>query len=232
MADHDFSLNLMLSALPAEELSALSGSIKHVEIPGGTALQEEGVEIEYVYFPTRGMVSVLISTLAGDLIETALIGKEGVVNSFAGIGLHQGFNRAIMQVSGAAFRMETAAFTKALHTQRKFRGCIDRYHAFLLIQSQQTAACNLLHPIEARLCRWLSQVRDRVEKDSFDLTQEFVAQMLGVSRPTVNLALSQLKAGNLIKTHRRSIEITDPDGMEASACECYGLLKSKMVEII
>lgn len=226
------SNNSMLASLPHDEQAALAGHLKEVSIPAGTALQEEGVEIEYVYFPTRGMVSVLIATLAGDLIETALIGKEGVVNSFAGIGLHQGFNRAVMQVSGSALRMETAAFTKMLHSQPKFRSFIDRYHAFLLIQSQQTAACNLLHPIEARLCRWLAQVRDRVETDSFDLTQEFVAQMLGVSRPTVNLALSQLKAGNLIKTHRRSIEITDADGLEESACECYMLLKAKMKEIV
>jgi CRP-like cAMP-binding protein len=232
MDDLNLSANEMLAALPPDELAAIAKHLKLVDIPHGTALQEEGVEIDHVYFPTRGMVSVLISTLAGDLIETALIGKEGVVNSFAGIGLHEGFNRAIMQVSGTALRIETAAFTKSLHSLKDFRARIDRYHAFLLIQSQQTAACNLLHPIEARLCRWLAQVRDRVEMDSFDLTQEFVAQMLGVSRPTVNLALSQLKAGNLIKTHRRAIEITDREGMEASACECYGLLKTKMKEII
>jgi CRP-like cAMP-binding protein len=227
-----YSANLMLAKLPPEERAVLIPHLKEIEIRQGAALQEDGVEIEHIYFPTRGMVSVLIATSTGELVETALIGKEGVANSFAGIGVRQGFNRAIMQVPGAAYRMETAHFTKALQTQRMLRACIDRYHAYLLLQSQQTAACNLLHPIEARLCRWLSQVRDRVETNSFDLTQEFVAQMLGVSRPTVNLALSQLKAAKLIHTHRRAIEIVDPEGLEASACECYSLLKEKMKDLV
>jgi CRP-like cAMP-binding protein len=226
-----FSANLMLAKLPPEERAVLIPHLQEIEIRQGAALQEDGVEIEHIYFPIRGMVSVLIATSTGDLIETALIGKEGVVNSFAGIGMRQGFNRAIMQVPGAAYRMETAHFTKAL-LNPMFRACVDRYHAFLLVQSQQTAACNLLHPIEARLCRWLSQVRDRVETNSFDLTQEFVAQMLGVSRPTVNLALSQLKAAKLIHTHRRAIEVTDREGLEASACECYSLLKEKMKDLV
>jgi CRP-like cAMP-binding protein len=228
----DFSANAMLACIPQEERASVVPYLKEVVLKSGTVLQEDGVEIDNIYFPTRGMVSVLIATSSGDLIETALIGKEGVVNSFAGIGVREGFNHAVMQVSGTAYRIDTAAFTKAILSLPKFRACIDRYHAFLLLQSQQTAACNLLHPIEARLCRWLSQVRDRVETESFDLTQEFVAQMLGVSRPTVNLALSQLKAANLIRTHRRAIEIVDQEGMEASACECYALLKSRMKSII
>jgi CRP-like cAMP-binding protein len=228
----NFSANRILGSLPSDELASLASHLKETALKAGTVLQEDGVEIDNIYFPTAGMISVLIATSSGDLIETALVGKEGVLNSFAGIGVRQGFNRAIMQVSGSAFRIETAAFVKALQTSPKLRSSIDRYHAFLLVQSQQTAACNLLHPIESRLCRWLSQVRDRVETNSFDLTQEFVAQMLGVSRPTVNLALSQLKAGNLIQTHRRAIEIVDVEGMEAAACECYALLKDKMKDII
>jgi CRP-like cAMP-binding protein len=228
----NFSTNALLAGTSPDERALIAPHLKEIALKAGTVLQEDGVEIDNVYFPTSGMVSVLIATSSGDLIETALIGKEGVVNSFAGIGIREGFNRANMQVSGSAFRIETAAFTKLIQTLPNFRTRIDRYHAFLLLQSQQTAACNLLHPIEARLCRWLSQVRDRVETDTFDLTQEFVAQMLGVSRPTVNLALSQLKAANLIRTHRRAIEIVDADGMEASACECYALLKEKMKGII
>ncbi len=197
-----FSTNFMLASLPQDERSALAPLLKEVKIKIGTVLQEDGIEIEHIYFPISGMVSVLIATASGDLIETALIGKEGIVNSFAGVGVRKGFNRTIMQVSGAAYRVDVQAFTKVIQTLPMVRSRIDRYHAFLLVQSQQTAACNLLHTVDTRLCRWLSQVRDRVETNSFDLTQEFIAQMLGVSRPTVNLALSQLKAAKFIHTHR------------------------------
>lgn len=222
----------MLSNLPSAELSALSSHLKPFPLKLATVLQEDAVEIEHVYFPTSGLVSVLVATAGGELIETALIGKEGLVNSFAGMGVRFGFNRAVVQVCGDAYRIETAPFVKAIRTLPMLRERIDRYHAFLLIQAQQAAACNILHPIEARLCRWLAQVRDRVGSDTFDITQEFLAQMLGVSRPTVNLALSQLKAGNLIRTHRRAIEVVDPEGLKASACECHAFLKAKLKDIV
>jgi CRP-like cAMP-binding protein len=228
----NLQLNSILTSLPEPERAGLSAHLKEVSLTQGTVLQDEDVKIEHIYFPTSGMVSVLIASPDGHLIETALVGKEGIVNSFAGIGLKFGINRSVMQVAGTALRIDEASFTRLLHSQPHLRSLVDRYHVYLLVQAQQVAACNLLHPIEARLCRWLAQVHDRVEEAKFDLTQEFIAQMLGVSRPTVNLALSQLKSANLIRTHRRLIEITDLDGLEASACDCYALLKEKMKDIV
>ena len=227
-----FDSNYLLAGLPQEEQAKLSAALKLIQLKSGTLLQEDGVEIEQVYFPISGMVSVLIAAADGNMVETALVGREGVVNSFVGIGLRKGFNRSVMQVSGSALQIDAGPFSAIIQNSPELRTRVDRYHAFLLVQAQQTAACNLHHPLEARLCRWLSQVHDRVEKENFDLTQDFVAQMLGVSRPTVNLALGQLKSANLISTHRGSIEVLDHEGLVDSACECYGLLKQKMIEIL
>jgi len=227
-----FDSNFLLAGLPPEEQSKVAVHLKLVQLKSGMMLQEDGAEIEYVYFPVSGLVSVLIAADDGNMVETALVGREGVVNSFVGMGLKRGFNRTVMQVSGAALQIEAAPFKAILQTNPQVRARVDRYHAFLLVQAQQAAVCNLLHPLEARLCRWLAQVHDRVEKNNFDLTQEFVAQMLGVSRPTVNLALSQLKTAKLISTHRGGIEVLDHEGLEASGCTCYGLLKKKMSEMV
>jgi CRP-like cAMP-binding protein len=227
-----FDSNYILAGLPPEEQRKLSAAFKLIEIKSGTMLQEDGVEIEQVYFPVSGLVSILIAVTDGNMVETALVGREGVVNSFAGIGLRKGFNRSVVQISGSALQIDAQSFAGIVEESPQLRARIDRYHAFLLVQAQQTAACNLLHPLEARLCRWLAQARDRVERDSFDLTQEFVAQMLGVTRPTVNIALGQLKEEKLITTHRGGIEVLDHKGLVANACECYGLLKQKMHDII
>jgi CRP-like cAMP-binding protein len=232
MDAQNLSVNFILATMSAATRAVYGDHFRLVSLTTGTLLQDDGVDIEHVYFPTSGMISVLIATADGNLIETALIGKEGVANSFAAIGIRQGFNRAVMQVSGAAFRIEPGVLAEVLAKDLEFRNCIERYHAFLLLQSQQTAACNLVHSIEARLCRWLLQVRDRVKKDRFDLTQEFVAQMLGVSRPTVNVALNHLKQQGFLETNRGAITLIDIDGMKRCTCECYSLLKEKLELIV
>jgi CRP-like cAMP-binding protein len=227
-----FSENLLLATLTTRDASAFLKQLKLMSLPIGTVVQEDESTVDFVYFPTTGMISLLAAMADGQLVETSLVGREGIVNSFAGLGISESFNRAVMQVSGLAYRSELPAFKKILKSNLRFRDRIDRYHAFLLAQSQQTAACNLLHPLDARLCRWLAQVRDRVGADSFDLTQEFIAQMLGVTRPTVNLALNRLKSKGMIKLMRGAVHVADAEKLKRGSCECYELLAKKMAKII
>ena len=142
-----FDSNYLLAGLPQDEQSKLSAALKLIQLKSGTLLQEDGVEIEQVYFPISGMVSVLIAAADGNMVETALVGREGVVNSFVGIGLRKGFNRSVMQVSGSALQIDAGPFSAIIQNSPELRTRVDRYHAFLLVQAQQTAACNLHHPV-------------------------------------------------------------------------------------
>src|SRR5262249_44778159 len=161
----------------------------------------------------------------GDAIETATIGYEGAVGAFAGFGMRRAHTRAVVQVRGSASRIAASRFRKVAEESEAVCRIVVRYGEMLLIQVQQTAACNALHPVEARLSRWLLQARDRLESNTIKLTHEFLSQMLGVRRTTVTVVANMLQQAGLIRYHRGHIEIVDRRGLEARACECYEAIR-------
>ena len=223
--------NLLLAALPEQDLALLVPHFKEVHLDQGALLQEQGERIDHVYFPHDGIISLLAVMRQGDAIETATIGYEGAVGSFAGLGVRRSHTRAIVQVKGAALRIAASNFRKAAEESAIVRQIIVRYGEMLLIQVQQTAACNALHPVEARLSRWLLQARDRLESNTIKLTHEFLSQMLGVRRTTVTVVANVLQQAGLIRYHRGQIEIVDRIGLEARACECYDAIRRQIDEV-
>jgi CRP-like cAMP-binding protein len=223
--------NLLLAALPAKDFALLMPHLKEVVLEQGTVLQEQGDPIDQVYFPHDGIISLLAVMQRGDAIETASIGYEGALGAFAGLGHRRSRTRAVVQVSGAALRIAASHFRNAAAESEVVRGVIMQYGEILLIQVQQTAACNALHAVEARLSRWLLQARDRLESNTIKLTHEFLSQMLGVRRTTVTVVANVLQQAGLIRYHRGRIEIVDRIGLEARACECYDAIRRHVGEV-
>jgi CRP-like cAMP-binding protein len=213
--------------LPQAELENLVPSISVVSLDQGTVLNEPGDEPERVYFPHTGMISLLAVMADGKAVETATVGREGVVGAMAGLGLHVPLTRAVVQTRLIASRIPSASFRRLAQTSVVLRDIIVRYNDILLGQVQITAACNALHPIQKRLARWILQTRDRIDSDLVPLTQELLSEMLGVRRSSVSEIANRLQTTGLIRYSRGTIEIVNRPGLEAAACECYGLIRQQ-----
>jgi CRP-like cAMP-binding protein len=222
---------LLLAALPAADFALLAPYLKPIALTQGTVLQEQGEAIDEVYFPSDGIVSLLAVMRQGNAIELATIGFEGAVGSLSALGPRQSHTRAVVQVPGYGQRIPAARFGKAAEQSEAIRNIVVCYGEMLLIQVQQTAACNALHPVEARLCRWLLQARDRLQSNVIQLTHEFLSQMLGVRRTTVTVVANSLQLAGLIRYHRGQIELVDRDGLEAKACECYEAIRRQIDQV-
>jgi CRP-like cAMP-binding protein len=217
--------NRLLSALHEDACALLSPYLKEYALDQGVVLQEQGERIEYVYFPRSGMISLLAVMRAGDAIEVATVGREGAVGAISGLGLRIAFTRAAVQMPGVALRLPTARFQAATEESPAIRDVVIRYNELLLVQVQQAAACNALHDVEQRLCRWLLQTRDLTDTDVIPYTQEFLAQILGVRRTTVSQIARSLQKAGAIRYRRGRIEISDRKRLEQSACECYAIVR-------
>jgi CRP-like cAMP-binding protein len=171
------------------------------------------------------MISLLAVMQDGKAVETATVGNEGVVGAMAGLGLHIALTRAVVQTPLLASQIAAAPFRKLVQASEALRNVIVRANEMLLGQVQITAACNALHPIQARLARWILQSRDRVDDNLIPLTQELLSEMLGVRRSSVSEVASALQAAGLIRYSRGTIEIVDRKALEGAACECYETIK-------
>jgi CRP-like cAMP-binding protein len=219
-ADH--RRNLLLSALSARALETLAPSMQRVDVQFKEPLTVRGEPIEHVYFPVGGMMSLVVDLSGGQTIEAMSIGREG----FLGLPLFLGHRiapwRAFCQIPGPAYRLAASAFQAQVEEDgAELRGVLMRYTQFAMTMLAQTAACNRGHSLEERLSRWLLMTHDRVQADTFPLTQEFLSGMLGVRRPTVSLVGSALQRAGLIQYSRGRITVTNRAGLEATACECY-----------
>ena len=217
--------NRFLAALPPRDFSLLAPHLRTIPLERGIMLHDVGEEIEHVYFPHTGMVSLVAVMQSGATVETATIGRGGVIGASAGLGARWTFGRAIVQLPGAAAWLSAAQFHAAANECQAIRDLVVRYNDLLLAQVQQSVACNALHALEARLCRWLLQTHDCVEGDAIPLTQEFLGQMLGVRRTTVTIAARLLQSAGLIRYRRGLIHIVDRAALEEIACECYAVVK-------
>jgi CRP-like cAMP-binding protein len=217
--------NKLLASLPHEDFQLLIPHLSSVQLARGTVLAEPGGEVNHAYFPLSGMVSLVVIMRDGKAVETATVGREGVVGAMSGIGLHISQVRAIAQLPVLARKIASTELRKAVSSSRAIAHLCLNYNEVLLTQTQINVACNALHQVEARFCRCLLQTRDRAESDTIMLTQEFLAEMIGVRRTSVTEVASKRQAAGAISNSRGLIKIVDLDALRAMACECYETLR-------
>jgi len=200
--------------------------LRTVELPHGEVLAEAGTIVKRVYFPHSGVISLVVEMSVGDMIETAMVGGDGVYNAASALDGKVTLNKGIVQLAGAASVMEIDSLRNITDEFKPFRSLLIRHEQVLFAQSQQSAACNASHTVEARMCRWLLRMRDLADGDDLELTQEFLAQMLGVRRPSVSLVANTLQKAGLIRYRRGHIRLLDIEGLKEGACECYATVKA------
>ena len=220
------SPNRLLASLPANAFSAISPHLKIVELKFGDVVAEAGSPIRQVYFPYSGVISLVVELDVGTMIETAMVGRDGVLNAAPALDGKVSLNKGIVQSAGSAGTIEVNRFRRLANEFEPFRSLLIRHEQVLFAQSQQSAACNASHSVEARMCRWLLYMRDLAGSDDLMLTQEFLAQMLSVRRPSVSIVASPLQKAGLIKYSRGRMRLLDVKGLEKRACECYGTVKA------
>jgi CRP-like cAMP-binding protein len=177
--------------------------------------------VSNVYFPHSGIISLVVEMEVGDMIETAMVGRDGVVNATSALDGRISLHRGLVQSEGAASVINPDVLRKLADEFTPLRSILIRHEQVLLAQAQQSAACNASHTVEARMCRWLLRIRDLNQSDEMKLTQEFLGQMLGVRRTSVSLVASTLQQAGWIKYRRGHIQITDVEGLRSGVCECY-----------
>ena len=226
------SANRFLQSLAHSDFELLAPHLRSVELRHSAVLFETGGEIDSVYFPLNGAISLVVPLGGGEMVEAGIIGRDGIVGSPAALDSAIAVNQAVVQVDGQASVVGVAAIQSAARQSVSLRAALYQYDQLLLVQAQQSAACNATHTVEERLCRWLLRSRDVLESNFLPLTQEFVAQMLGVRRTSVTLVASRLKEAKLIKYRRGRVEILDLEGLQDSACECYRALKNQEARLL
>jgi CRP-like cAMP-binding protein len=220
--------NRLLASLAQRDRALLDPHLKEVTLRVRDVLYESQDDIQQAYFPHHAMISILTVTDDGESIETAAIGPEGAVGALAGLGMRRVFGRAVVQIAGSASRISATQLQLAARESDRIRDMILRSNEALTIQAQQTAACGALHDVEARLARWLLQAQDRSGSGAFQLIQEFLAQVLGVRRTTINLAVRALQGAGLIRYRRGQIEILDRSGLMNQSCSCYRIVRRQL----
>jgi CRP-like cAMP-binding protein len=226
------SLNRLLAALPPEEMEVLRPHLETVPLAFKQMLHEANRPIEYVYFVRRGVVSMLTGMEDGTIIEVAIVGPEGMVGLPIFLDGELMAGSALAQIPGEASRIEARAFRRAIDHTPMLHRLLSRYTLALLNQLAQNSACNRMHAVEQRLARWLLLTQDRVDGASFPMTQGLMAQMLGVARPTVSIAARILQRAGLVSYVRGTITVTDRPGLEATSCECYGVIRAQFGRLI
>jgi CRP-like cAMP-binding protein len=213
--------NRLLARLPPEEYQRLRPRLQLVPLALKHVLCEARSSIDYAYFPNRGVVSALTVMEDGRAIEVATIGDEGMVGLQLLVGAKTTSNRLIVQVPGEALRMAEDVLREEVSRDSALRRLLVLYHTAFLAQISQAVACNGLHSVHQRCCRWLLMTQDRAHSDVFPMTHEFLAEMLGVRRSTVSEVLEPFQEKGLIRYSRGKCTVVDRDGLKAGSCECY-----------
>jgi CRP-like cAMP-binding protein len=217
-----FAGNRLLASLSPADRALLEPNMSSVILARDDVLFEPGEDVNHTYFPGPGVVASLVVTMAdGRAVEAVTIGREGAIGGIVSTGRKPAFARAVVQIGGTALKLETSALEAAKERSSAIRDLFSRYADTLLAQTMQSVACNALHAIDARLCRWLLTTHDRVDSDEIALTQEYLAEMLGVQRTTVSGVARVLQERGMISYTRGRMVILDRAAIEQCACECY-----------
>jgi CRP-like cAMP-binding protein len=217
--------NRLLAALPSDDFAALAPAFQPVALDFQQVLHPPGRPIEAGYFPGSGMVSLLNPLQEGQNMEVGIIGREGLVGLAVVLGAESASTKAMVQMAGTAVCVPAAALREAFAGSAALRAVVLRYAQASYSQVAQTAACNGQHAVNERLARWMLMAHDRAEDDTFPMTQEFMALMLGVRRAGVTVAAGVLQKAGVIRCGYGRITILDRAGLEAASCECYGTVR-------
>jgi CRP-like cAMP-binding protein len=228
----DSSGNRLLATLPSDVIASLGDELEPVELRLKETLAHSERPPTHVYFPVSGVASMVNQPEPGEIVEFATVGREGFVGLPQLLGADALPSETFVQVPGRGFRLKSRVFTAFVDRQPAFRALLMRYIVALMVQISQTASCNRLHEVDARCARWLLQTDDRVDGHTFPLTQEFLAQMLGVHRPTVTIAAGMLQKAGLITYRRGIITIADRSGLEEAACPCYRFIVNEYERLL
>ncbi|MDV2998212.1 MAG: hypothetical protein N4J56_007917 [Chroococcidiopsis sp. SAG 2025] len=224
--------NRLLAALPDAEYQRLVADLEFVELSLKKVLHNSGEPITHVYFPHHAIVSLVYTLEDGSTSEVGLVGKEGMVGLPIILGSETTTTNSIVQVADGAMRMKASQFKAEFDRGGPLQSLLLRYTQGLFTQITQTAACNSHHAIEERFARWLLMVSDRMESDTFSLTQEFIAEMLGVRRSGVTVAAGTLSQAGMIRYSRGEIKIQNRESLEATSCECYSVVKNEFNRLL
>jgi len=228
-----FASNRLLATFSPADRQLIESCATIVDLRRGEVLFEAGGAVPATHFPSAGtVVALVVSVVDGRTVEVATIGKEGAVGGIVSGGHAPAFARAVVQVPGAALRVELKALEQLKQRSPHVREVFARYSDALLAQVMQSVACNAFHPLEARCCRWLLTAQDRAGGDTIPLTQEYLAEMLGVQRTTVSAVARGLQEQGLIAYRRGAISILDRAGVEARACECHAIVARHFRDVL
>jgi CRP-like cAMP-binding protein len=224
--------NALLASLSKSDAEALRPHLKSVHLEHKRVLFEAGDLISTVYFPAGSVISLVVSLSTGEMIEAAMIGKDGVLGASSALDGKVSLSRAIVQLAGPAFACEARALKGAALQSETLLSTLIRHEQALYAQAQQSTACMAAHDVHSRLCRWLLRARDLSGSDNLHFTQEFLAEMLGVRRTSVTMVAHTLQQAGMIKYRRGNIQLLDVDGLYDAACECYEAVKSQYSTLI
>src|SRR6202166_1724398 len=228
-ASSNWPRNRLLLALPSRNLKRLIPELEQIRCQRGQVLTDADSSLDHVFFPDSGVVSVVAVYADGSVIEMATIGREGCTGMQAFFGAKTSSVRLLVQIPGSAAKISRAAFTRALQSMPSFRNLMDAYVQAFLEQVMVSVACNGAHSLKQRLARWLLMMRDRSDGDVLPITQDLLAEMLGVQRPTITNAAGELKRAGLIERGRRQVTILDRQSLTEASCECYQLVRARLV---
>ena len=220
-------VNRLLASLPKNEYKRLLPKLKTVNLILGEELYEPGEAIKYVYFPNNSIISLISELSETSWLEVGMVGNEGMAGLPVFMGADSSSTAALVQGSGTAMRMSSAAVRAESNRLGSLHRLLHRYSHSLLTQVSQSSACNRSHLVNARLARWLLMTNDRLGMDEFPLTQEFLSTMLGVRREGVSKAAGALQAAKLIRYSRGIITLLNRRGLEAKSCDCYTIIKAE-----
>ena len=232
MSPHDPRQNHLLAALPAAESERLYPHLELVPMPLGEALYESGGHLQHVYFPTTSIVSLLYVLEDGASAEIAVVGNEGILGIAIFMGGETTPSRAIVQSAGYGYRLNAHLLKQEFNRAGPVLHLLLRYTQALITQMTQTAVCNRHHAVEQQLCRWLLLSLDRLRSNELIMTQELIANMLGVRREGVTEAAGKLQQAGLIRYSRGRIEVLDRPGLETRVCECYSVVKKEFARLL
>jgi len=220
--------NRLLLALPASNLKRLLPELEHIRCQREQVLVDADSPLDHVFFPDGGVVSVVAVYADGSIIEMATIGREGCSGVQAIFGAKSSSVRLLVQIPGEAAKMSRATFTRTMASMPAFRSLMYSYVQAFLEQVMVSVACNGAHSLKERLARWLLMMRDRGDDDTLKITQNLLAEMLGVQRPTITNAARELERAGLIARGLRQVTILDRPGLVEASCECYQLVKARI----
>jgi CRP-like cAMP-binding protein len=229
---HDSCQNHLLAALPENERALILPHLERVSMPLGETIGEPGVQMRYVYFPATCIVSLLYVMENGSSAEIAVVGNEGIVGVSLFMGGESTTSQAVVQSAGHAYRLKGQLLKDAFFRAGPMQRLLLRYTQALLTQMAQTAVCNRHHSVDQQLCRWLLLSLDRLHSNELTMTQELIANMLGVRREGVTEAAGKLQRAGLIHYSRGHITVLDRPGLEARVCECYQVVKNEFERLL